>query len=111
MIRSVVSAPVAVILLPVRVTKRVAQMRFSTLLAIGTGAAAAFTAAKRLMDREDAVNELPEALQQPAARAQTSLVKWRGRLTQAMAEASEEEAVAVQQLRQEHLRKSGRLPD
>ena len=44
MLRRIISAPVAVILLPVRVSRGVANMRFSTVLAIATGAAAAFTA-------------------------------------------------------------------
>ena len=111
MIRSVVAAPITVLLLPVKVVPRVASMRLSTVLAIGAGAAAAFTASRRLMDREDAVNELPEPLQQPAARAQSSLVRWRGRLAQAMTEASDAEAAAQDELQREYLRKSGRLPE
>ena len=83
MIRSVVAAPITVLLLPVKVVRRVASMRLSTVLAIGAGAAVAFTASRWLMDREDAVNELPGPQQQPAARAQSSLVRWRGRLAQA----------------------------
>ena len=99
MLRRVVAVPVTVVLLPVRVTRGVASMRFSTVLAIATGAAAAFTAAKRLMDRDDAVEELPEGLQQPATRAQSFLVDSRGKLSQAMAEAHEEEASAQDELR------------
>jgi len=83
-------------------------MRFSTVLAIATGAAAAFTAAKRLMDRDDAVEQLPESLQQPATRAQSFLVDSRRKLSQAMADAHEEEATAEDELRQEFLRRTGR---
>lgn len=108
MLRRVVSVPVAVVLLPVRVSRGVASLRFSTVLAIATGAAAAFTAARRLMDRGDAVEELPESLQQPATRAQSFLVDSRGKLSQAMADASEETATAEDELRQEFLRRTGR---
>lgn len=111
MLRRLVSAPITVVLLPVRLGRGLSSMRFSTVLAIGTGAAAAFTAARRLMDRDDAAEELPAALQQPAVKAQTSLRQWRGRLSDAMDEASEETATAAEELRQQYLRKTGRLQD
>lgn len=111
MIRSVVRAPVTVVVLPVRVVRSASNMRFSTVLAIATGAAAAFTAARRLMSREDAVEELPEGLQEPAARAQEFLVTSRGHLAEAMAEAAEEDAAARVELRQEYLRKTGRASE
>jgi len=111
MIRSIVSAPITVVMLPVRVARFLAGMRFSTVLAIITGGAAAFTAARRLMAREDAVTELPEGLQEPALRAQSVLVDSRGRLARAMEEAGEEQANAKDELRQEYLRKTGRLTD
>lgn len=111
MIRRVITAPVTVVVLPVRVVRSAASMRFSTVLAIATGAAAAFTAARRLMTRDEAVEELPEGLQQPAARAQSFLVTSRGHLADAMAEAGEESAQAQVELRQDYLRKTGRVTD
>jgi hypothetical protein len=109
MIRRVLTAPITLVLLPVRVIRGIASLKFSTILAIGTGAVAAFTAARRLMDRADTVQDLPASLQQPAARARTSLITWRGRLAQAIHDANEEEATAEDQLRQEYLRQAGRL--
>ena len=109
--RRVVRAPVTIVMLPVRLVRALASLRFSTVLAIGTGAAAAFTAAKRLMDRDDAIEELPAGLQEPASRAQSFLVQSRGHLTHAMNEASEERASAEVELHREYLRKAGRLEE
>jgi hypothetical protein len=111
MIRSIARAPVTVVVLPVRVVRRASQIRFSTILAVATGAAAAFTAARRLIDRDDAVEELPEGLQQPAARAQNFLVTSRGHLATAMKEADEEDASAREELHLDYLRRTGRLSD
>ena len=111
MIRRLLSAPISLLLLPVRLLRALAAMRFSTVLAVGTGAAAAFTAARRLMTNEDVVDGLPEGLQRPAANAQGFLVRWRGRLTQAITEANAEETVAQEELHLEFLRKTGRSSD
>ena len=111
MLRTVISAPVTVVLLPVRVGRRASNIRFSTILAVATGAAAAFTAARRLMDRDEAVQELPDGLQQPAASAQRFLRSSRGHLSDAMREAGEADAQARVELREEFLRKTGRLTD
>lgn len=111
MFRSVIKVPVTIVMLPVRTGRGLASMRFSTVLAIATGAAAAYTAARRLMTRDDAVDELPEGLQQPAARAQTFLTDSRSNIAQAMTDADQERASAEEELHQEYLRKTGRLTD
>ena len=111
MFRRVVNAPVTVVLVPVHAARGAANMRFSTVLAIATGTAAAFTAARRLLGNENAVDELPEGLQEPAARAQGFLQQSRSNLTDAMRDAREEEASAEIELRQEYLRKVGRLKE
>ena len=63
------------------------------------------------MNREEAVYELPEGLQQPAARAQSFLAESRTELSRAMTAADEERAAATAELRREHLRRTGRLEE
>jgi hypothetical protein len=106
--RGIITAPIALVMLPIRIGRGIAHMRLSTVLAIGTGAAAAYTASRRLLQRDDAPDELPEPLRPAATAAQRRLRGWRGDLTAAITDAREEEATAERELYQDYLRRVGR---
>lgn len=111
MIRGVFLTPVMIVLLPFKALALVSRMPFGTAFAISVGAVSAFTATRRLMNREDAATHLPPGLQRPTIRVQKSLMNWRSHLAQAIEDANEAEAMAESELRNDHLRRSGRLSD
>ena len=111
MIRSVLLAPVMIILLPLKALSQVPRMPFSTVFAIGIGAARAFAATRRLINQKATPTQLPPGLQRPTIRLQNSLMNWRSHLAQAIEDANEAEATAESELRNDHLRRSGRLSD
>ena len=108
---SIITLPIKLLLLPFRIFRGIASLRFSTVLGILAGAGAAFVAARHLLASEENVTALPGVLQGPARAARTVLLRWRGRVGDAQRAYSEGEADAERELRRDYLGRTGRDSD
>lgn len=108
---SIITLPIKLLLLPFRIVRVIASLRFSTVLGIIAGAGAAFAAARHLLASEENVAALPGPLRGPATAARTALLQWRGHLTDAQRAYRDGEASAKRELRRDYLSRSGRDPD
>ncbi len=105
---STITLPFRLLLLPFRIFRLIASLRFSTVLAILGGAGAAFAAARHLLASEANIEALPESLQGAATTARATLLRWQGRVAEAQDAYDEGETDAERDLRQDHLSRTGR---
>ncbi len=84
-------------------------MKLISMVVLGATAAAGFVAARTLLDRPEAPQSIPQPLQQPTAAAHGRLHRARARVADAMAAASTARHDAEQELREDYLRRTGRL--
>lgn len=108
---SIITLPIKLLLLPFRIFRVIAALRFSTVLGIIAGAGAAFAAARHLLASEENVAALPDPVQGPAHAVRTALLRWQGHVADAQSAYSAGEADAERDLRQDYLSRSGRDSD
>ncbi len=83
---------------------------FKTLTTISIVGAAAYFAAKRLLEDDTTIGRLPAPARGPANAARSRLVRARDRAKLALAEGRDEKRTAEAELMAEYHRKAGRRP-
>jgi len=107
----VILLPFRAILLPVKVVRAIASMRFTTVLSILGGAAVAFVGARHLLTSEANVEALPGPLQGPGRSLRQWLLGRQAQLEEAQRAYAEGEAEAGRDLRADYLSRTGRGSD
>lgn len=105
---SIITLPIKLLLLPFRIFRLIASLRFSTVLAILAGAGASFVAARHLLAGEANIEALPGPLRGTATAARSTLLGWQGHAEDAQRAYSAGEADAEQDLRRDYLGRTGR---
>jgi hypothetical protein len=108
---SIITLPIKLLLLPFRIFRLVASLRFSTVLAILAGAGASFAAARHLLASEANIEALPGPLRGVATAARATLLRWQGHAEDAQRAYDAGETDAEQDLRQDYLSRTGRTSD